>query len=166
VPFVVVPVHRVFEEGSPELRRRSAPPRRAVCCLRRNRADRTALDEVVVARATSWCDPRMKSSPLARSRGTPARPQPLAAVRRRLLPARRSHATVAARSRSDGPDRFYHHRLSSSCRRPLDQDPTGWIRSNPGQYRSNQHDLAFLQKPPELFLLTKIPSRRRKFIAD
>jgi hypothetical protein len=144
VPFVVVLVHRVAEEGSPELRRRAAPPRRAARRAHRVLTSRATLDVFVVSRATSRCDPRRKSSPLARSHGTPVRPPPLAAVCRHLLPAGRSRATAAARSGSDGSGRFYRHCLSSSHRWPLDQDPTGWIRSNSGQYWSNRHDLAFL----------------------
>jgi hypothetical protein len=43
---------------------------------------------------------------------------------------------------------LHRHRLSSSRRRPLDQDPTGWIKYNPSQYQSNRLDSAFLQESP------------------
>jgi hypothetical protein len=46
------------------------------------------------------------------------------------------------------PWTFPHRRLCSNRHQSLDLDPTGWIRSNPGQYRSNRQDLAFLQKTP------------------
>jgi hypothetical protein len=61
VPLVDVPAHRVAEEGSPEFRRRTAPPRCAA--LRRNRAIHTALDESAASRSTSRCKSRTKLSP-------------------------------------------------------------------------------------------------------
>jgi hypothetical protein len=83
VPLVVVPAPRVAEESSPELRRRTALPRRAVRHLRRVLAARAALDGFGVSRASLWCFPRAKSSPLARSR---ASPPPPAVARRRHPP--------------------------------------------------------------------------------
>jgi hypothetical protein len=121
VPLVVVPVHRVAEEGSPELCRRAAPPRHASRRPRRVLAGHAALDVFVVSRATSQCDPCTKLSHLARSRGAPARPPQLATVRRCLLPVERPRASTAARSGFDSPDCFDRHRLSSSRRRPLDR---------------------------------------------
>jgi hypothetical protein len=82
VPLVVNLVVRSAKMSLPELRRRTAPPHRA--CRRPHRflADRTALVSLVVARATSWCRSRTKSSPPARLRGAPMRPPPSAAVHR------------------------------------------------------------------------------------
>jgi hypothetical protein len=75
VPLVVVPGHQVALGSSPEYHRRHH---------RRNRAARAALDESTSSRSTSRCKSRTESSPLARIHGTPVRPLPLAAVRRRL----------------------------------------------------------------------------------
>jgi hypothetical protein len=61
VPLVDVPAHRVAEEGSPEFRRRTAPPHRAT--LHRNRAVHAGLDESAASRSTSRWKSRTKSSP-------------------------------------------------------------------------------------------------------
>jgi hypothetical protein len=83
VPLVLVPMHRVAEEGSPELRRRTAPPRRDARRPRRDLAVRAALGCFAVARASPWCGPRVQSSTPARSRAAPASPPPSTAARRR-----------------------------------------------------------------------------------
>jgi hypothetical protein len=80
VPLVVVLVHRVTEEGSPELRRRATPPCRAARRPHRVLAGRAVPDVFVVSRASSRCDPHTKPSPLARSH---VAPPPLDAVLRR-----------------------------------------------------------------------------------
>jgi hypothetical protein len=79
VPLVVVPVHRVTDEGSPELHRCTAPPHRAAHRPRRVLADRATLDVFVASCASSRCDPRAKPSPPARSRAAPAVLPPFAA---------------------------------------------------------------------------------------
>jgi hypothetical protein len=122
----------------------ASPPHRAARRRHRKRAVRAALDDSAALRSTFRCKSRMKSSPLARICGTPVRPPPTAAIRRR------PHARV----RLQPPDQDLtvlikvRRRLRSSCHRPLDLDPKGWIRSNPSQYRSNRHDSVFLQKTP------------------
>jgi hypothetical protein len=62
VPLIVVPVHRVAKEGSPELRRRAAPPHHVARRPRRVLAGRATLDVFIVSHATSRCDPHTKLS--------------------------------------------------------------------------------------------------------
>jgi hypothetical protein len=107
VPLVVVPVHRVAEEGSPELRCRTAPPRRAARRPRRDLAVRAALGCFAVARASPWCHPRVQSSTPARSRAAPASLPPSTAARRRPCACVRPQ--------------------------PSDRDPTISARFDPGQ---------------------------------
>jgi hypothetical protein len=144
VPLVDVLVHRVAEEGSPELRRRAAPPCCAARRRRRVRAVRAALDQSATSRSTSRCKPRTKSSPLARTRGTPARPPPLAPVRRRPRACVRPEPSDRDPTISVALTRVSSQLLLPAIRSRSNES----YQVDPGQYRSNRQDLAFLQKTP------------------
>jgi hypothetical protein len=80
---VCVFMFRVTDTSSQSLRHRAVLPPRAPRRLRRTRAIRTALDEFVVARALSWCRPRVQSRTPAQSCVPPVWSPPSAAACRR-----------------------------------------------------------------------------------
>jgi hypothetical protein len=77
---------------------------------------------------------------------------------RRSPPSYAARRRPSARVHPQPPDRdptlridltaANRHCLHSSRRRPLDLDPTGWIRSYPSQYQSNRLYSAFLRESP------------------
>jgi hypothetical protein len=79
-------------------------------------------------------------------------PQCTAAVRRRSPPAERMRASTAVGSQSNASDLTRAADWVSSRHRPLDLDPTGWIRSKPSQTGMAS---PFCRKPPELFIFHK-----------
>jgi hypothetical protein len=161
VPLVVVPMHQVAEEGSLELRCRTAPPCRAAHRPRRILAVRAALGCFAVARASPWCRPRVQSSTLARSRAAPASPPPSTAARRRLCACMRPQPsdrdpTISARFDPSQPPPLVPVVGSRSNRSNL---------AGRGQYRSNPtRSSPFCKETPKLLSFTNRSFRSSEFL--
>jgi hypothetical protein len=84
--------------GAPQRRR---PPRRAACWCCRPCVHPSALDRSRVWPASCHCNPRAKSSPLARVRLTPVSSPPRATARRRASAAYTSRGVPHRRQSSD-----------------------------------------------------------------
>jgi hypothetical protein len=161
VPLVVVPVHRVAKEGSPELRCRTAPPRRAARRPRRDLAVRAALSYFTVACASPWCRLRVQSSTPARSRAAPASPPPSTATCRRPC--------ACVRPQPSDRDPTISARFDPS--RPPPPVPVIGSRSNGsdladrGQYRSNPtRSSPFCKETPKLLSFTNRSFRSSEFL--
>jgi hypothetical protein len=151
----------VAEESSPELLHRAAPPRRARHRLRHVLANRAALDEFFASRASSWCDPRAKPSPQARSRDAPVSPPTSTAARRR----------PCARVRPEPPDQVVMVLIDLTatacatavvgCLIEIQRAGLDLTRVNTGQTGMTS---SFCRNPPKLFRFTKVPFCSSKFL--